>query len=79
MSARSPELACVVSFGSTHDAVRAELACMRAHVPGRIIPTPVQIHADCGLAWKMPPGARPAFETAVAGAVEPAGYHELLL
>ena len=79
MSSRTLELTCVVSFGSTHDAMRAELACARSHVPGRIIPTPVQIHADCGLAWKMPPEARPAFEEAVAGVVEPAGYHELLL
>lgn len=76
---RRGELCCVVSFSSTHDAMRAELACMQAKVPGRIIPTPVQIHADCGLAWKMPPEARPAFEAAVAGAAEPAGYHELEL
>lgn len=79
MSARVPEVACVVSFGSTHDAMRAELACAQAKVPGRIIPTPVQIHADCGLAWKMPPEARAAFEAAIAGAVVPAGYHELVL
>lgn len=58
MSTRAPEPVCVVSFSSTHDAVRAELACTQAGVPGRIIPTPVQIHADCGLAWKMPPAAR---------------------
>ena len=79
MSTRAPEPVCVVSFSSTHDAVRAELACTQAGVPGRIIPTPVQIHADCGLAWKMPPAARAAFEAAVAGAVAPAGYHDLML
>lgn len=77
--ARPAEPCCVVSFASTHDAMRAELACMQAKVPGRIIPTPVQIHADCGLAWKMPLDARTAFERAVVGAVEPAGYYELTL
>lgn len=79
MSARASERVCVATFGSTHDAVRAELACTRTGVPGRIIPTPVQIHADCGLAWKMPCEVRPAFEEALAGVVEPAGYHELEL
>lgn len=70
---------CVVSFASTHDAMRAELACTRAGVPGRIIPLPTQIHADCGLAWKMPLDTRPAFEQAIAGAVTPVGYYELEL
>lgn len=79
MSTRAPEPVCVVSFSSTHDAMRAEFACTRLGVPGRIIPTPVQIHADCGLAWKMPSVARGAFEAAVAGVVEPAGYHDLML
>lgn len=79
MSARALEPVCVVSFRGTHDAMRAELACERAGVPGRIIPTPVQIHADCGLAWKMPPAARAAFESAVSGILVPDGYHELML
>ncbi len=79
MSSRIPESVCVVSFSSTHDAMLAELACARAGVPGRIIPTPVQVHADCGLAWKMPPAARGAFEEAVAGLVAPAGYYDLML
>ena len=56
MSTRAPEPVCVVSFSSTHDAVRAELACTQAGGSGGASsPTPVQIHADCGLAWKMPP------------------------
>lgn len=79
MNVHVPESVCVVSFRGTHDAMRAELACTRAGVPGRIIPTPVQIHADCGLAWRMPSAARAAFEGAISGIVVPDGYHELML
>ena len=52
----------VVSFASTHAALACEAACQEAGVAGRIIPTPVSIRADCGLAWSMPPEARPDFE-----------------
>lgn len=79
IAGRAREQCCVVSFSSTHDAMRAEALCVAAGVEGRIIPLPVQIHADCGLAWKMPPHARPAFEAAVAGVVDPEGYHDVEL
>ena len=52
----------VVSFASTHAAMACESACHEAGLAGRIIPTPVAIRADCGLAWAMPPEARADFE-----------------
>lgn len=70
----------VVSFASTHAAMACEAACQEAGVEGRIIPTPVTIRADCGLAWSMPPSARAAFEelTAARGLVFD-GIYELEL
>lgn len=71
----------VVSFASTFDAMEAEALAGAAGMPGRIIPLPVEVTAECGLAWAMPATdeARHRFEAAVAGAVTPAGYHLLML
>lgn len=52
----------VASFSSTFDAMTAEAACREAGVEGRLIPTPVAISAECGMAWSMPPDQRAAFE-----------------
>lgn len=46
---RGPEAA--ITFASTHDALALEAAAQAAGVPGRLIPVPVAITADCGLAW----------------------------
>lgn len=68
----------VVSFVSTHTALACEKACQEAGLPGRIIPTPVAIRADCGLAWAMPPEARSDFEAlAQACGLTYAGVYEL--
>lgn len=71
----------VVTFASTFDAMEAERLCQAAGVPGRIIPLPTQLSADCGLAWRMDTGeaAREAFRAACAGTVSPAGWFELEL
>ncbi len=71
----------VVSFASTFDAMEAERLCREGGIEGRIIPLPVEITAECGLAWAMPPGleARAAFDGTVAGHLTPEGYYELLL
>lgn len=70
----------VVTFASTFDALEAERLCGRAGVPGRLIPTPSHLSAECGLAWRLPPDAasRSAFERAVVGAVVPAAFVEVL-
>ncbi len=71
----------VASFNSTFDALAAERLCRAAGVPGRIIPLPTQINADCGLAWSMPAdsAARQAFLAALDGSVTPAALTELAL
>ena len=55
----------VVTFASTHDAMTAESALMARGVPGRIIPTPTVVTAECGLAWKSPLSARDALSAAL--------------
>lgn len=56
----------MVSFASTHTAIACERACQEAGVAGRMIPTPVAIRADCGMAWSMPPQVREDFEALAA-------------
>lgn len=69
----------VVAFDSTHEALECERLCREAGVAGRLIPTPVSIRADCGLAWAMPPASRGEFERLVASGVTRAGTYELEL
>ncbi len=79
--ARAPQRRLVASFASTFDALEAERLCRAASVPGRIIPLPAQIRADCGLAWVLPAedAARQAFLAALAGRVQPVALTELAL
>lgn len=45
----------LVTFPTTTAALGWERQCETKEVPGRLIPVPVTITADCGLAWAMPP------------------------
>lgn len=78
-SARRRRPRVVVAFDSTHEALECERLCREAGVAGRLIPTPVSIRADCGLAWAMPPAAHGEFERLVAPGVASAGTYELEL
>lgn len=60
MRAKKPTL--VITFPTTTAALGWERKCMAKDVPGRLIPVPVTITADCGLAWAMPPDARGRLE-----------------
>lgn len=70
---------CVATFHSTHDAIHAERACTERGVSGRLIPLPVQINADYGLAWRMEPSERPTFERLMQDEGIDAGYVDLML
>ncbi len=56
MRAKRPTL--VITFPTTTAALSWERHCMEQDIPGRLIPVPVTITADCGLAWAMPPAER---------------------
>ena len=51
--------------------------CKEQDIPGRLIPTPVEIKADCGLAWAMLPAEKEAFVIKIAGSLKVAGIYEL--
>lgn len=67
----------VVVFDSTHEALICEQICKEQDIHGRLIPTPVEIKADCGLAWTMLPTEKESFEIKIAGSLKVAGIYEL--
>lgn len=60
MRVKKPTL--IITFPTTTAALQWERRCRERHIPGRIIPVPVTITADCGLAWAMPPAERGQLE-----------------
>ena len=56
MRAKKEQL--VITFSSTPEAIKMEKYCQEHQLPGRLIPTPSQITAGCGLAWKTDPQTR---------------------
>ena len=56
MRTKVPKL--VITFPTTTAALEWERRCQALSIPGRIIPVPVTMPADCGLAWALPPEAR---------------------
>lgn len=55
---RSKQPTLFFSFSSASGAMEAEALCAEAGVPGRLVPTPREITAGCGLAWMCPPEHR---------------------
>lgn len=51
---RQKQLRLVVTFSTTVAAMEMERFCLAHGIPGRLIPTPRLITADCGLAWSAP-------------------------
>ena len=45
----------VITFHTTTDAMAMESLCITRQLPGRMIPVPGAITADCGLAWCAEP------------------------
>lgn len=45
----------LITFHTTTDAMAMEQRCRSEGLPGRLIPVPGFITADCGLAWCAPP------------------------
>ena len=42
----------LVTFHTTAGAMEMEKRCKAANIPGRLIPVPRSITADCGMAWR---------------------------
>lgn len=52
---RQKKKALVITFATTSEAMAMEKFCEEKGIPGRLIPLPGEISADCGLAWKTLP------------------------
>ena len=77
---REKQLRLVVTFSTTTAAMEMERYCLANGIPGRLIPTPRSLTADCGLAWSAPPEAEEAvLQAAKAGSIEYAGADRLVI
>lgn len=77
---REKQLRFVATFSTTTAAMAMERWCLANNIPGRLIPTPRQITADCGLAWSAPPEAEAAvLQAAAAGSIELAATYQLMI
>lgn len=59
---RQKEEKWIVTFPSAAAAMAMERQAKQSGTPGRLIPTPTILTADCGLAWMAPVNARDAVE-----------------
>ena len=77
---REKQLRLVVTFSTTAAAMEMERYCLANDIPGRLIPTPRQLTADCGLAWSAPPESEPAvLQAARSGRIEFAEACQLMI
>ena len=51
----------VITLSTTEAALLMEEYCMKKGIPGRLIPVPPDIHADCGLAFRAPVSMKKVF------------------
>ena len=65
----------IFTFHTTAGAMAMEKLCLARDLPGRLIPTPRSVTADCGIAWAAPLECRALLENAV-GVPEFAGVYE---
>lgn len=49
---RKKEIRTVITFSTTTAAMKMEKTAGESGFPGRLIPIPSEISAECGLAWK---------------------------
>jgi len=75
---REKKACVVITFNTTAAAIAMEKLCLSAGLPGRLIPVPRSLSADCGMAWSAPIEARDRLENA-PGHPEYAGVYDMLL
>ena len=55
---REKKLWLVITFHTTAAAIAMEKLCRAQGLPGRLIPVPRELTADCGMAWRCEPSLR---------------------
>ncbi len=77
---RPKTLKLVITFHTTAAAMAMEKLCKEEHVPGRLIPVPRELTADCGMAWCAPVEAAARLRALAEGrSLEFEGWQELLV
>lgn len=70
------KLRLLVTFDTTAGAMAMEKRCKEQGVPGRLIPVPRSITANCGMAWRAELDQRTALEQVVAD-LDVSGFYEI--
>ena len=77
---REKKLWLVITFHTTAAAIAMEKLCRAKGLPGRLIPVPRELTADCGMAWRAEIDKRTALEALATGeGLEVEGFYELTL
>ena len=77
---REKKLWLVISFHTTAAAIAMEKLCRAKGLPGRLIPVPRELTADCGMAWRAGVEDKPALEAMVEKEkLEAAGFYEVMI
>lgn len=70
----------VITFHTTAAAMAMERLCREKQLPGRLIPVPRELTADCGMAWRTETDAQPILETLIREeALETEGFYQVLM
>ena len=70
----------IITFHTTAAAIAMEKLCRAKGLPGRLIPVPRELTADCGMAWRAEIDRRAALEALAAGeGLEVEGFYEMTL
>ena len=77
---RQKQACFVVTFHTTAEARATEKLCAAQNLPGRLIPAPRDVSADCGIAWRAPAELGEVLRAALEDArIEAAGCYEMML
>ena len=77
---REKKLYLIITFHTTAAAIAMERLCRDKGLPGRLIPVPRELTADCGKAWRAGVEDKPALEAMVEKEkLEAAGFYEVMI
>ena len=77
---REKQACLVITFHTTAAAMAMEKHCNQAGIPGKLIPIPRTLSADCGIAWRCGQESRPEIEAIIKEAgLEAEGLFAVLL
>ena len=77
---REKKLWLVITFHTTAAAIAMEKLCRSKDLPGRLIPVPRELTADCGMSWRAEVKDREALSAMIeAEGLETDGFYELMI